>query len=177
MTARIMIGFMMILLNTVMETRDIVLQSAAGISDSVTYFAKKALNALVLLARLHFMRVFSRLLVIVVLCFAIGLHWCALQSIAWTTMVIEYSKDAPFAEALAKAFDGQHPCSLCHAVQTGKKSEQKNNARVVTRIDFYCAASANPRIHEFLPFDYPADVTSPIGRTNSPLTPPPRPAA
>jgi hypothetical protein len=120
------------------------------------------------------MRVISRFLVILALCFAIGLHWCALQSIAWTTMVIEYSKDAPFAEALAKTFDGQHPCSLCHAVQTGKKSEHKNNVRTVTKIDFYCAASANPRTHEFLPFDYPADATPSIARTDSPLTPPPR---
>jgi hypothetical protein len=123
------------------------------------------------------MRVVSRLLVAFVLCFAIGLHWCALQSIAWTTMVIEYSKEAPFTEALAKAFDGQHPCSLCQAVQTGKKSEQKNNVRIVKKIDFYCAVSANPRIQEFLPFDYPVDAASPIRRIDSPLTPPPRLAA
>lgn len=123
------------------------------------------------------MRVISRLLVIVALCFAIGLHWCALQSIAWTTMVIEYSKDAPFKEALAKTFDGHHQCSLCHAVQTGKKSEQKNNVRVVTRIDFYCAATANPRVQDFLPFVYPAESTPPIARVDSPLTPPPRLAA
>jgi hypothetical protein len=123
------------------------------------------------------MRVISRFLVIAALCFAVGLHWYALQSIAWTTMVLEYSKDAPFTEALAKTFDGQHPCSLCRAVQTGKKSEQKNNVRVVTKIDLYCAASANPRIHEFLPFDYPADATPPIARATSPPTPPPRLAA
>jgi hypothetical protein len=123
------------------------------------------------------MRVVSRFFVIAALCLAIGLHWCALQSIAWTTMVIEYSKDAPFTEALAKALDGQHPCSLCHAVQTGKKSEQKNNVRTVTKIDFCCMASAKPRIYEFLPFDYPADATAPIARAHSPLTPPPRLAA
>ena len=120
------------------------------------------------------MRVIGRFLVIVALCFAIGLHWCALQSIAWTTMVIEYSKDAPFTVALAKAFDGKHPCSLCHAVQTGKKSEQKNDVRVVTRIDFYCAASSNPRVRSFLPFSYPADAFPPLARTDSPPTPPPR---
>ena len=120
------------------------------------------------------MRVLSRFLVIVALCCAIGLHWCALQSIAWTTMVLEYSKDAPFKEALAKTFDGRHPCSLCHAVQTGKKSEQKSDVLVVTKIDFYYAASANPRVQDFLPFDYPADATLPIARADSPLTPPPR---
>jgi hypothetical protein len=120
------------------------------------------------------MRVLSRFLVILALCCAIGLHWCALQSIAWTTMVLEYSKDAPFKEALAKTFDGRHPCSLCHAVQTGKKSEQKSDVLVVTKIDFYCAASANPRVQDFLPFDYPSDATLPIARADSPLTPPPR---
>jgi hypothetical protein len=120
------------------------------------------------------MRVLSRFLVIAALCSAIGLHWCALQSIAWTTMVLEYSRDAPFKEALAKTFDGRHPCSLCHAVQTGKKSEQKNNVQVVTKIDFYCAPSANPRVHEFQPFDYATDPAALIARTDSPLTPPPR---
>jgi hypothetical protein len=123
------------------------------------------------------MRVISRFLMIAALCFAVGLHWYALQSIAWTTMVLEYSKDAPFKEALAKTFDGQHPCSLCHAVETGKKSEQKNNVRIVTKIDLYCAASANPRVRDFLPVAYPAETTSPVVRADSPLTPPPRPAA
>ena len=147
-------------LNTVHELRDIALP--------------KKVEPRLLLTTLSLMRVVSRLFVIVALCFAIGLHWCALQSIAWTTMVIEYSKDAPFTEALAKALDGQHPCSLCHAVQTGKKSEQKNNVRVVTKIDFYCVAFTNSRIHEFLPLVYPADTTAPIARPDSPPTPPPR---
>jgi hypothetical protein len=92
-------------------------------------------------------------------------------------MVIEYSKDAPFTEALAKALDGQHPCSLCRAVQIGKKSEQNNNVRIVTKIDFYLAPSATPDIHEFLPFDYPVDAAAPVVRADSPLTPPPRLAA
>jgi hypothetical protein len=123
------------------------------------------------------MRAIGRLLVILALCSAIGLHWCALQSIAWTSMVIEYSKDSPFKEALAKTFDGRHPCSLCQAVQTGKKSEQKNNVRIVTKIDFYCVASANPRVQDFLPFDYLVDTMPAIARADSPLTPPPRLAA
>jgi len=138
---------------------------------------QKGLNRARLVTTLSLMHMVSRLFVIVALCSAIGLHWCALQSIAWTTMVIEYSKDAPFTEALAKALDGQHPCSLCHAVQTGKKSEQKNNVRTVTKIDFYCAAPSNPRVHEFLRFELPGDATAPIARTDSPLTPPPRLAA
>jgi hypothetical protein len=120
------------------------------------------------------MRVIGRFFVIVALCFAIGLHWCALQSIAWTTMVIEYSKDAPFTVALAKTFDGQHPCSLCRAVLVGKKSEQKSDVRVVTKIDFFWASFPNSRVREFQPFDYPVDAIASVARADSPLTPPPR---
>jgi hypothetical protein len=116
----------------------------------------------------------SRFLVIAALCFSIGLHWCALQSIAWTTMVIEYSKNAPFKEALAKTFDGQHLCSLCHAVQAGKKSEQKSNVRIVTKVDFCCAAPPSARVQDFLRFDYSAEATPTVVRVESPLTPPPR---
>ena len=30
-----------------------------------------------------------------------------------------------FTEAVEKTFDGKHPCCLCKAIATGKKSEQK----------------------------------------------------
>lgn len=43
-------------------------------------------------------------------------------------MVISYSQDAPFKEALAKTFDGKHPCPLCKVVAEGKKSEKKSEA-------------------------------------------------
>src|SRR6184192_3524413 len=53
---------------------------------------------------------------VVALCCAIGLHWIALQSFAWATMIIDYSKRAPLCQAIAQTFDGAHPCSLCHVV-------------------------------------------------------------
>ena len=44
----------------------------------------------------------GRIITIFALCCAIGLHWVAIQSIGWTTMLIEYSKHAPLREAIAK---------------------------------------------------------------------------
>ncbi|MCX6921740.1 MAG: hypothetical protein NT154_00750 [Verrucomicrobia bacterium] len=57
---------------------------------------------------------------------SIGLHWGFLQSVAWVGMVVNYSQDGTFGEALAKTFDGKHPCALCKAIATGKKSERKS---------------------------------------------------
>ena len=57
---------------------------------------------------------------------SIGMHWTLFQSVAWVGMVIQYSQDAPLTEALAKTFDGKHPCSLCKQIAKSKKSEQKS---------------------------------------------------
>jgi hypothetical protein len=45
------------------------------------------------------LRCTGRIMTILALCCAIGLHWVALQSLAWTTMIIDYSKRAPLREA------------------------------------------------------------------------------
>ncbi len=120
------------------------------------------------------MRSFGRSLVIVALCFAVGLHWCALQSVAWTTMVIEFSKEVPFTQAVSKALDGRHPCSLCRAVQTGRKSEQKSDSHFGTKMDFYCAISPGAPVREFASVDYTGHEDFVRSRNDSPPTPPPR---
>ena len=64
-------------------------------------------------------RVLGRLfkaLVIVALVSSIGLHWVLLQSVAWTSMVVSYAQTGTFREALAKTFDGKHPCPLCKEI-------------------------------------------------------------
>ena len=59
-----------------------------------------------------------------------GGHWLALQSLAWTEMLVAYSRDSQLAEAVAKTFDGQHPCALCESIEQGKKSEQRTPLEV-----------------------------------------------
>jgi hypothetical protein len=122
------------------------------------------------------MQALGRSFVIALLCFAIGLHWYALQSIAWTTMVVKYARNCPLQEAFAKTFDGEHPCSLCHAVQNGKKSEQKGVIRGLTKIDLCSTAAGAGDEPNFIRLNYPIERTSFISRIESPPSPPPRPA-
>lgn len=59
------------------------------------------------------------------LAFSLGLHWAALQLVAWTGMIVTYSRDASVAEAVSKTFDGEHPCKLCLAIKEGRAQEKK----------------------------------------------------
>jgi hypothetical protein len=121
------------------------------------------------------LRHLGRIVTIFALCSAIGLQWIALQSLAWTTMLIDYSKRAPLCQAIDQTFDGGHPCSLCHIVNTGKNSESKSNLQSPTpKIDMICVSRAAPLLRPFNPFEYAMrDLSSSqIGR--SPPVPPPR---
>lgn len=59
------------------------------------------------------------------LALSLGLHWTVLQSVAWVTMLVNYSAETTFTDAVAKTFDGHHPCKLCIAVAEGKKTERQ----------------------------------------------------
>jgi hypothetical protein len=58
-----------------------------------------------------------------------GGHWMALQSVAWARMIVVFSQRAPLKTALARTFDGQHPCSLCLQVQKGWQQEQQQEKK------------------------------------------------
>jgi len=55
----------------------------------------------------------------------LGGHWMALQSVAWLTMVIDYSKQTTLGDALEKTFDGAHPCALCKTEQRAKRGAEE----------------------------------------------------
>lgn len=46
-----------------------------------------------------------------------------LQTMAWTGMLVSYSQDGDFTEAVEKTFDGAHPCPLCLAIEESRKAE------------------------------------------------------
>ena len=101
------------------------------------------------------LRQIGRIAIIGALCCAIGLHWVALQSFAWTNMLIEYSKRAPLCQAIAQTFDGAHPCSLCHIVATGKASEKKTEIQSpAPKIDIICITRVIQLISPVALFDY-----------------------
>lgn len=58
---------------------------------------------------------------------SVGLHWGFLQSVAWVGMVANYSRNASFAEALGKTFDGKHLCKLCQVIQKGRAEEKQQD--------------------------------------------------
>ena len=121
------------------------------------------------------LRCAGRIATISALCFSIGLHWIALQSLAWTTMVIDYSKHAPLCQAIVQTFDGAHPCSLCRVVSKGKNSEKKQDLQSsAPKIDMICAPLANRIERPFVPFEYAMRDCFSLEQGHSPPVPPPR---
>jgi len=120
-------------------------------------------------------RCIGRIVTIFALCSAIGLHWLTLQSIAWTSMIIDYSKRGTLCQAIAQTFDGAHPCSLCYTVNAGKDSEKKSDLQSpAPKIDMICVWRTASSLRPFIPFEYAVrdSCSSQIGR--SPPVPPPR---
>jgi hypothetical protein len=68
----------------------------------------------------------KKFLVVLALVLLTGLHWAALQTVAWTTMLADNLRQQSLTEAVTQTFDGQHPCCLCKAIAAGKHSEKKN---------------------------------------------------
>ena len=114
-------------------------------------------------------------MVVLTLTLSLGAHWAILQTVAWTGMIVSYSRDATFTEALSKTFDGRHPCKLCKFVKEGQQSEKKLDLPKVEGKKEFCFDS-NISV-PFPPSAFtlvlaPAD--SGLSRTETPPVPPPR---
>jgi len=117
----------------------------------------------------------GRAATIFALCLSLGFHWIALQSVAWTTMLVSNACHAPLSEAVAKTFDGNHPCDLCHAVATGRKSEKKSDMLpTVAKMDLICTTRALRWLPPWVPYDYPRTHSAIPERSPAPPVPPPR---
>jgi hypothetical protein len=131
---------------------------------------RQSLNILV-----SVLRCIARAVTILALCCAIGLQWLALQSIAWTAMIVDYSKHASLSTALAQTFGGAHPCSLCRIVDKGKACEKKSDLQLLTpKIDMICTKGAVTLIQPFVRFNYATGDFSISEIGQSPPVPPPR---
>lgn len=117
----------------------------------------------------------GRFLVVAALVLTTGAQWAALQTVAWTTMLANNLRKQSVSEAVSQTFDGKHPCPLCKAIATGKKSEKKSEAVSPTmKMEFPPAAEKLNLFplsqFEFLPLQnhFATFFSSP------PLLPPPR---
>ena len=106
---------------------------------------------------------------------ACGGHWLVLQSVAWSGMIVEYSRAANLTVAVEKAFDGQHPCGLCKQIQTGKRNEQKRDAQViVSKLEFYYVATPTLVLPESEGWLQSVADRFSLPRAEQPSVPPPR---
>jgi hypothetical protein len=81
--------------------------------------------------------------VAILLIFSIGGHWAILQSLAWVSMVVQYSQEAPIEVAVSKTFDGKHPCNICKLVKHGRDSEKKRETiNQKSKLDFWIPTRA-----------------------------------
>ena len=75
------------------------------------------------------LRKFSHWFCLLALLCASDVHLAALQGIAWTTMIVEYSQDSgDVSEGLRRTLSGDEPCSLCSVVQTAVDEEEDTSA-------------------------------------------------
>jgi hypothetical protein len=118
-----------------------------------------------------------RLLIVLALACSIGLHWAFLQTLAWTTMLVNNLTSTSFSAALQRTFDGKHPCALCKAVAEGKKSEKK--ADTLLRLKKFEGLSTPVVITVPPPSSFPT-IEAPNAAleavSHAPPTPPPRAA-
>ena len=90
-------------------------------------------------------------------------------------MLVTNARHAPLSEAVAKTFDGNHPCDLCHAVANGQKSEKKSEMLPsIAKMDLICPTRLVTCLPPWVPYEY-ARVRSAIPeRSQAPPVPPPR---
>jgi len=117
----------------------------------------------------------ARATVALVLCVSIGPHWAALQPVAWATMIVGYSQSAPFAKAVAEAFDGNHPCDLCKHINRVQHSEKKRDAQSpAVKRDLLCVNRSVVLFPSYTDLSFPAEWVSASRERPSPPIPPPR---
>ena len=74
---------------------------------------------------------------------AIGAHWALLQTVAWTGMLLSYSREATLAEAVVRTFNGRSPCKLCLEVRDGKKAERQSEFhKLETKTDYWLLSAS-----------------------------------
>jgi hypothetical protein len=119
---------------------------------------------------------FGQVLMLLVLFAASGGHWMALQSLAWTRMLMSYSRNGQIMEAVTKTFDGRHPCSLCKQVERAKSSEPQSTRamEVENQAAFVMPALAVMVRKEGISWKLEIPEWHGVVRAEQPTAPPPR---
>lgn len=117
----------------------------------------------------------GRMLLALAVCASLGLHWAALQTVAWTQMLVAYSQDAAIGEAVKKTFDGEHPCDLCLLVKQGRSEEKKQEALPLgKKLDAVLVREVSRAMQSAQTVNFPVTAERAEGWSESPPVPPPR---
>jgi hypothetical protein len=120
-------------------------------------------------------RRFGRSVLAFALCCSVGGHWFGLQSIAWASMVINYSQHCSFVKAVEQTFDGSHPCDLCKRISKAKDAEKKpDNQRSTPKADLICVVRQFALVPPLRPVAYSEPAGFLVGGSKQPPFPPPR---
>ena len=87
-----------------------------------------------------------------------GGHLFVLQTAAWSTMIVDLSRQYSLVEAAIKTFSGEAPCSMCKAVESGQRNQAELPASVKSDKKSETFTLAEPIIFRNPPakdFDYP----------------------
>jgi hypothetical protein len=111
----------------------------------------------------------------------LGGHWLTLQTLAWTQMLLDFSKNNSLPTALAKTFDGQHPCRWCIQVSHGwhqerQEKERQPGLKAVQKVEFFYEPRPTllPARNIFSSAAVPFVPQLHLDLFNRPPTPPPR---
>jgi len=118
---------------------------------------------------------FSRWLLIAALFLAIGGHWAVLQTVAWATMIVDYSRDGALTEAVQKTFDGRHPCQICTEIQKSRQSEKKQESLLLAKkVELFDQHTAKIVFPSGDSVSQPISDSFSAARSQAPPVPPPR---
>jgi hypothetical protein len=117
----------------------------------------------------------GRFVVAIALCASMGGQWVAMQSIAWTTMVVGYSQHCSFGQAIVQTFDGEHPCDLCKGINKARGEEKKQDSQSpATKTDLICTIRRVVLVPPFTSLTFAQLITSLTYGFQQPPSPPPR---
>jgi len=91
-------------------------------------------------------------------------------------MIIDYARADSLPHAVARTFDGKHPCAMCKEISKSKKAEEKPATVKSDKKIESLAGSATPfaSVPVFRSVWLPRDILLNAGRADSPPVPPPR---
>ncbi len=124
------------------------------------------------------MRRLTHLIVLAAFVFSCGGQWYVLQGVAWIKMIHDYSQMVPLSTAVSMTLSGQYPCEICKALAEKKQSEDAKLCSFEKVDKKFSPPVAVALIRpESVSLQYLGYLNSLQTRSETPPTPPPRPAS